>query len=130
MSEVVLDASVVTDLLIGVGQVDRLVEMSAQRWHAPAHLDVEVTSALRGLVLGGHLSPSRAVDALIDLADLDIRRWPMDLASARRVLALRETMTAYDAAYVVCAEGVDGSLVTRDRRLARACADLVDTVVL
>ena len=71
MSEVVLDASVVTDLLIGVGQVDRLVEMSAQRWHAPAHLDVEVTSALRGLVLGGHLSPSRAVDALQDARDDD-----------------------------------------------------------
>ena len=116
MSEVVLDASVVTDLLTGVGQVDRLVEMSAQRWHAPAHLDVEVTSALRGLVLGRKLTPERAEQARTDHFDFLITRH--DTAPlAERIWSLRHQYTSYDAAYLALAEALDAPLHTCDAKL-------------
>jgi predicted nucleic acid-binding protein len=38
----------------------------------------------------------------------------------RRALDLRDSLTAYDAAYVVLAEALDCPLLTRDARLARA----------
>lgn len=39
---------------------------------------------------------------------------------APRIWALRESMTAYDAAYVALAEVLDAPLVTTDGKLARA----------
>ena len=126
--DLVLDASIVVDLLVGDETEAIAAALAPFRWHAPAHVDVEVTSALRGLVLGGHLSPARAVDALIDFHDLAITRWPPDLPTSRRILALRAGLTAYDAAYVVCAEGLLAPLVTRDERLARAAAPYVEVM--
>ncbi|HRC18143.1 MAG: type II toxin-antitoxin system VapC family toxin [Candidatus Phosphoribacter baldrii] len=126
--DLVVDASTLVDLLVG-SQTESIARAIRDfRWHAPAHVDVEVTSALRGLVLGGHLSPARAVDALIDFHDLAITRWPPDLPTSRRILALRAGLTAYDAAYVVCAEGLLAPLVTRDERLARAAAPYVEVM--
>lgn len=126
----VLDASVVVDLLVAPDRARLASVVGACSWHAPVHLDVEVVSALRGLVLGRHLSAPRAVDALVDFADLEITRWAPDHTVNQRVLALRDRLTAYDAAYVVCAEGVDAPLATRDQRLARALDGLVEVVLL
>lgn len=128
--DVVLDASVVVDLLVAPDRREVAAALGSSAWHAPTHLDVEVVSALRGLVLGRHLSAERAVDALQDFADLEITRWAPDLAVTRRIFALRDRLTAYDAAYLVCAEGIDAPLATRDHRLARAVAPLVDVTVL
>ena len=128
--DVVLDASVVVDLLVAPDRGRLGSALAASAWHAPVHLDVEVVSALRGLVLGRHLSAERAVDALVDFADLEITRWAPDLAVTRRIFALRDRLSAYDAAYLVCAEGIAAPLATRDQRLARAVADLVDVPVL
>jgi len=126
--DLVVDASTLVDLLVGTETESIARDIGDFRWHAPAHVDVEVTSALRGLVLGGHLSPARAVDALIDFHDLAITRWAPDLPTSRRILALRAGLTAYDAAYVVCAEGVLAPLATRDERLARAAAPYVEVM--
>jgi predicted nucleic acid-binding protein len=49
--------------------------------------------------------------------------------AATRCLELRDVCTTYDALYVALAEALDASLVTRDARLARAVAGLVDAVV-
>lgn len=124
----VLDTSVVVDLLVGADSDRIAAAIDGHEWHAPSHLDIEVASALRGLVLGGHLSASRAVDALLDLDDFGIVRWPADHVMVRRVLALRDRMTAYDAGFVVCAEGLDSPIATRDGRLAAAADGLVEIV--
>ena len=87
--------------------------------HAPGLLDVEVVSALRGLTLGGRLTPSRAQDLLTDFDDLALERWATGNALRRRAFALRDNLTAYDATYVALAEALDCPLVTRDQRLAR-----------
>jgi predicted nucleic acid-binding protein len=48
----------------------------------------------------------------------------------KRVWALRENVTAYDAAYLALAEALNATLVTCDSRLARipGCAARVDVV--
>jgi predicted nucleic acid-binding protein len=88
--------------------------------HAPALVDFEIVSALRGLLRAGQLSAGRAQDAVTDLDDLPIRRWPFVDALRRRALQLRENLSAYDAAYVALAEALECPLVTRDARLGRS----------
>lgn len=82
--------------------------------------DIEFVSALRGLVSRGQLMPSRADDALSDYDDLNIERWPAGNVLRRRVMQLRHSLSAYEAAYVVLAEALDCPLLTRDLRLARS----------
>lgn len=126
----VIDASVLVDLLTGVLEPEALPEVTDGQWHAPAHLDVEVVHALRGLVRGNHLSITRARDALRDLDDLQVERWRLHHQFAVRALDLGASLTAYDAAYVVLAEGIDAPLVTRDGRLAQGAAPVSDVEVI
>jgi predicted nucleic acid-binding protein len=65
------------------------------------------------------LSAQRGREALEDLADLSVRRYPHDVLLPR-VWELRANLTAYDAAYVALAEALGAPLFTRDRRLAGA----------
>lgn len=57
--------------------------------------------------------------ALADLADMPLSRCPHDLLLPR-IWALRDNLTAYDAAYVALAEVLDAPLFTCDRRVAAA----------
>ncbi len=87
--------------------------------HAPAHFDVEVVSALRGLAKSGKFSTEGCLEALAILQDLRIEReahGPL----LERIWELRHNLTPYDAAYVALAEALGVPLVTGDRRLARA----------
>ena len=127
---IVIDCSAAVDALTAVDGTDRLrAFMATDELCAPALLDFEVVSALRGLTLRGELEAARAEDALTDFDDLTIRRWPAGDGLRRRAFQLRDTVSACDAAYVVLAEALDCPLLTRDKRLARACAQLVDIEV-
>lgn len=97
---------------------------------APSLLDYEVVAALRGLTAGGKLSTGRAIDALTDYADLEIRKWPSANVLRRRAFELRNNLSAYDAAYVALAETLDCPLLTRDLKLLRAAGNLVKVEVL
>jgi predicted nucleic acid-binding protein len=85
--------------------------------HVPHVVDVEVLHALRGLVLGGKLGEDRAADALTDLADLRMNRYP-HLPLMDRIWELRRNLSAYDAAFVALAEALAAPLVTCDAALA------------
>ncbi len=123
---IVVDCAAVVDALTAVEGTDDLrAFVATAELSAPALLDYEVVSALRGLTLRGDLTAARAVDALTDFDDLEIRRWPSADALRRRAFQLRAYVSAYDAAYVVLAEALDCPLVTRDVRLARAIGQLV-----
>lgn len=118
---IVVDCTAVIDALTVAPDSGPLRERLAQEeLHAPALLDYEVVSGLRGLVRGGHLSELRALEALDDFEDLPVQRWQGAGGLRRRVFQLRHNLSAYDGAYVALAESLDCTLVTRDRRLARA----------
>ncbi|MBK7822781.1 MAG: type II toxin-antitoxin system VapC family toxin [Tessaracoccus sp.] len=119
---VVLDASIVTELLVLSPLGERaapLVRATGGDVHVPHLLDMEVMSVLRGLVLGGILTETRASYALTDLRDFPARRWPATVFF-ERIWELRGDVTAYDANHVALAEALDAQLITSDARLARA----------
>jgi predicted nucleic acid-binding protein len=82
-------------------------------------LDLEVTQVFRRLISQGMVSIHRADEAVRDLLDLRITRYP-HLVLLPRVWQLRRNLSAYDAAYIVLAEKLGAALVTRDARLASA----------
>jgi predicted nucleic acid-binding protein len=119
---IVLDASAVVPLLIDPpGNTHELqARLRGERVvHVPFLLDVEVASALRHNIIGGHLDAARARRAIRRLAVLPLYRWPHDRLLGR-ALALRHQLTTYDATYVALAEALSATLLTRDARLAKA----------
>jgi predicted nucleic acid-binding protein len=66
------------------------------------------------------LSARRADEAIQDLVDLRIARYP-HFVLLPRIWQLRHNLSAYDAAYVELAEILGAALITRDSRLASAC---------
>ena len=119
---IVLDASAVIELLLqtAIGKrVARRIAARSQGLHSPHLVDVEVLQVLRRWEARGALSSDRAAEAVVDLAQLDLRRHPHDVLSSR-IWELRANVTAYDAAYLALAEALRAPLLTTDGRLARA----------
>lgn len=93
--------------------------MIATTIHAPALIEVEIVSGLRRLERQRQIAADRAAVGLEWFLDLGIEKHHgNDLT--RRFFALRQSLSAYDAAYVAVAELVDAPLLTADRRLSRA----------
>lgn len=116
----VVDASAVLAALAGRPPAERLVQrLGGAQLRAPHLIDIEVLHALRRLVAGGHLTLDRAHDVRTDYEDLLIVRHPHS-PLADRIWALRDNVTAYDAAYVALAEALAVPLVTTDGKLAQA----------
>lgn len=126
---IVVDCSIVVDALVAQDGQAASELLAANRLAAPHLMDAEVVSAVRGLVLGGHLSRHRGNDALDRYDELPITRWASATDLRRRALDLRDDFSAYDAVYVVLAESLESPLATRDLRLARAAASFVDVLV-
>lgn len=105
-------------------------QLTAMTLIAPGLLDYEVLSAVRGLNLGGHLTDTRAAEALADYADLAIDKVPLAPDHVPLAWAMRHRLTAYDATYVALAQSLGVPLLTRDRRLASSSSDDVEVVLL
>jgi predicted nucleic acid-binding protein len=119
---IVLDASAAVDWLLqtSAGQsIEKRIYSRNETLHAPHLLDLEVTQVLRRLALQGVVSVRRADEAVRDLIDLRITRYP-HFVLLPRIWRLRHNFSAYDAAYIVLAEKLGTALVTRDARLAFA----------
>jgi predicted nucleic acid-binding protein len=118
----VIDCSAALDALLEPRDA-RLVERlsGARELHAPHLLDVEMLHALRRLVATGKLTAERAEYVREDFAALRIRRYAHH-PFANRIWALRDNLTAYDAAFVALAEALAVPIVTCDARLATAPA--------
>ena len=119
---IVLDASAAVDWLLQTtaGQrIENRIYSRSETLHAPHLLDLEVTQVLRRLARQGVVSLRRANEAVRDLLDLRITRYPHTLL-VPRIWQLPHNFSAYDAAYIVLAEKLGAALVTRDAQLASA----------
>jgi predicted nucleic acid-binding protein len=129
---IVVDASALVEVLLNTPASAKMMERlfgRADTLHAPHLLDLEVAQVLRRYTLSGEMSVERSEQALEDLADLPLNRYPHDIFLLR-IWSLRRNLTAYDAAYVALAEALDAPLITRDAALARipghrACVEVL-----
>jgi len=119
---IIVDASAAVDWLLQTPagrRIENRIYARNESLHAPNLLDLEVTQVMRRLVQQGVLAANRADEAIRDLLDLRIHRYP-HLPFLGRIWQLRHNFSTYDAAYIVLAEALRGTLITRDRRLASA----------
>jgi predicted nucleic acid-binding protein len=119
---IAVDASALLEVLLRTPRGESIEARLLSRGdslHAPHLVDVEVAQVLRRYVLSGAISAERGREALADLAGFPIARYPHDVFLSR-IWALRNNVTAYDAAYLALAEALPAPLVTCDRRLAAA----------
>jgi len=117
---VVVDASALVDVLVGTARAAAVRErLQGAVWHAPAHLDAEVLSALGRLSRAGHLQQAEVDERLALLASMPLHRQllPPLLPGA---WARRIDLRLVDALYVELAAQLQAPLVTTDQRLARA----------
>lgn len=125
---VVLDASVVVDLLtVSSAALPVRRRLRNTVGHAPAHLDAEVLLATGRLQRAGVLDDRRVEKVLLQLKGLPVTRHPLPpllIGAWQR----RQSLRLVDALYVELAAQLDISLITTDRRLARAThlAEIID----
>ena len=119
---IVLDASAAIEWLFQspVGRkIDRRMFGASESLHAPHLIDVEVAQVLRRYVRDKTITAQRGQEALEDLRDLPLSRYPHDFLIPR-IWGLRATLTAYDAVYVALAELLGATLLTCDSKIAAA----------
>lgn len=119
---IVLDASAAIEWLLDLPLADEVTTRLApddQTLHAPHLLGIEVAQVVRRYVAVGDVSAERGAQALADLSDLDVIRYPHEPLFPT-IWRVRSNLTAYDAAYVALALVLDAPVVTLDARIAAA----------
>lgn len=117
---IVLDASAALELLLNTPRAQGIasrVLAPDETLHAPHLIDLEIAQVLRRWERSGALSVERATEALDELADLPLTRYPHQMLLTR-VWGLRANATAYDAAYLILCEALGATLITCDAALA------------
>jgi predicted nucleic acid-binding protein len=118
---IVVDASALLEVLLNTPAAARVADRlfgPEETLHVPHLIDLEVAQVLRRFAASGVVTADRGAQALQDLTDFPLIRYPHDLLLPR-ISELRHNLTAYDAAYVALAEALEAPLVTRDAALAR-----------
>ena len=117
----VVDASCVAEVVLAGPDAEPVRErLESDREQAAPHLvDAEVLGVVRRAHLRRELDGTAARQAIDDLES-----WPATRVDHRPLLQrawqLRDSVSAPDALYLALAEALDATLLTLDRRLARA----------
>jgi predicted nucleic acid-binding protein len=117
----IVDASCVAEVVLGGPDAEPVREQleRAPDQAAPHLVDAEVLGVVRRAHLRGELDRTAARQAVEDLGS-----WPAARVDHRPLLErawqLRDSLSAPDALYVALAEALGATLLTLDRRLARA----------
>ena len=117
---IVVDASALIEVLLDASSASRVAARlfdATETLHAPHLLDVEVAQVMRRYSRSGEIDAVRGMQALDDLHDFPIARYPHP-PFLRRIWELRHNVTAYDATYLALAEALAAPLLTRDAKLA------------
>lgn len=127
---IVIESSAMVDALVGEPANPELLALLAdEELHAPALLDFEVASALRGHALGGKLDQIRLEEAVEDFSVFRIERHQMTELLGH-VLDLRNDFTVYDATYAILARALEAPLVTADAKMNEAKRVGVDVRII
>lgn len=117
----IVDASCLYEVIAATPRAEGIRARLAaeQDLAAPQVIDAEILGVVRRHEIEGRLDATAAAQAIEDLRD-----WPAERFGhrglIRRAWELRATVRTWDALYVALAEALDGTLLTSDRRLARA----------
>lgn len=127
---IVVDASALTDFLLGRPEAIEAIAGDLPEYeplHAPELIEPETLSALRRLARNGAITDRRASDAVSDLGDVRLVRYPHAPLRAR-VWQLRHELSSNDATYLALAQTLgDCLLVTADAGLADRARNSVGT---
>ncbi|HEX2592763.1 MAG TPA: type II toxin-antitoxin system VapC family toxin [Rhizomicrobium sp.] len=128
----VLDASAAIEILlgteIGARWRDRTMSQEAVLF-APHLIDIEVMSGLRRMASSRVASAVDVNGAVQNFDDLRIERYSHSVLLPR-IWELRQSISAYDAAYVALAEILDLPLLTGDAKLSRSQGHLAKIELL
>lgn len=116
---IVLDASAAIEILLRTpvgSEIEARILVPDQTLHVPHLLDLEVLQVLRRYVRSGEISAVRGQEAVYDLLDMPLIRYPHE-PFLLRMWELRDNATAYDAAYLALAETLSAPLLTCDPKL-------------
>jgi predicted nucleic acid-binding protein len=113
--DVVIDANVLVDALADHGMHGTAARAALRdsTIAGPEHLQIETFHVLRALARRGAFSVDTMCVAVEHLGRLPVRVVPTALL-LKRMWALRDNLTGYDAAYVAAAEHLGVDLLTRD----------------
>lgn len=113
----VIDAGALTEILLRTLRAEAVeTAVDGRRLVAPAIIDAEILSALRGLERVSAVAPDRAAIAVADLQVAPVERFALEPLLGR-AWALRNRLHAYDALYVALAIELDCPLVTTDSQI-------------
>jgi predicted nucleic acid-binding protein len=117
---IVVDSSLAIELFLPTPLGERIAErVFDEERHVPHLIDVEFASALRRLTRFGGLDGNAAQRALDNFGDWRLVRHEHGNLLPR-IWQLRDSVSAYDAAYVALAEMLEAPLLTCDAKLSRA----------
>ena len=119
---IVLDASAAIDWLLQTPtgrRIEQRIYSQNESLHCPHVMDLEIAQVLRRLVRESVITAHRAQEAIHDLLDLRITRYP-HFVFLPRIWHRRHNFSAYDSAYLALAEELGATLITRDSRFAAA----------
>ena len=115
---IVIDASLALELFLvtpaSEGIRERL-DLAGREMVAPEVFDLEILQTIRRLCRTKQITETRAAAALDVFRHAPIDRYSHGLLH-KRIWALRDNLTAYDAAYFALAELLDAPLWTRDKK--------------
>jgi predicted nucleic acid-binding protein len=129
---IVVDASLALEMFIvapGAAKLQSLIADAGAEMAAPEVFDLEVLQALRRMMRLGWIDQPRAAFAVAVFQTAPITRFSHS-AMTTRIWALRENLTAYDAAYFALAEMLDAPLWTRDTKFASIPGHRAKVVVI
>lgn len=130
---IVADASVVVDLLLGPGSPagdDLAARLRSRETVCAPHLvDAEAGQVLRRYARRGDLSGRRAGQAVQDLVDLPMRRYP-HAPLLPRAFEFWHNVTVYDGLYLSLSEALEAPMHTLDAALVGVPGCRAEVVLL